>query len=201
MTRPGRTMWLHPWATGPTCMPCQAFPLRNPCSQARPASSLNLEKAEKEVRAGDAGRAALGTHSPLLFLSGLKGAGEPAGGRRRDHLGPVRAPCSPPFLSFSPTTAPRKVGRRMLELGHTPGSWAEVGIHCDPFGRAGILSTPSSLPVCVFNLGSVVCCGFSFWISHLIFGMTGWGGWFESGKANRWGFKPDGTHCDLKGQG
>lgn len=68
----------------------------------------------------------------------------------------------------------------MLELGHTPG----VGIHCDPFGRAGsLLSTLSSLPVCVFNLGSVVCCGFSSWISHLIFGMTGWSGWFESGKA------------------
>lgn len=113
----------------PLCSPShlQALPsvlLRNPCSQARPASSLNLEKPEKEVRAGDAGRAALGTHSPLLFLSGLKGAGEPAGGCRRDHLGPVPAPCSRPFLLFSPTTAPRKVGRRMLELGHTPGSWA-----------------------------------------------------------------------------
>lgn len=24
MTGPGRTMWLHPWAARPTCMPCQA---------------------------------------------------------------------------------------------------------------------------------------------------------------------------------
>lgn len=101
-----------------------SVPLPNPCSQARPASSLNLKKPEKEVRAGDAGRAALETHSPLLFLSGLKGAGELAGGRRRDHFGPVPAPCSPPFLSFPPTTAPRRVERRMLKLGHTPGNWA-----------------------------------------------------------------------------
>lgn len=43
---------------------------------------------------------ALETHSPLLFLYGLKGAGELSGGRRRDHPGPPQPPTPTLFVVF-----------------------------------------------------------------------------------------------------
>lgn len=102
-----------------------ACPAQRPAPESLlPGSTYLFAELGKAGEGGASGRrrVALDTHSPLLFLYGLKGAGELAGGRRRDSPGPARAPSSQPSLAFSPTTTPRTAGRRMLELGHTPGS-------------------------------------------------------------------------------
>lgn len=153
-----------------------SVPLPNPCSQARPASSLNLEKPEKEVRAGDAGRAALETHSPLLFLFGLKGAGELAGGRRRDHLGPVPAPCSPPSLSFPP---PQLLGWWEEDAGVGAHS-RQLGLGCHPLRPVWKGGYPSfnsliTASLCLqFRLCSLLRFFFLDFASHFWDDRVGW---------------------------
>lgn len=67
MTGPGRTMWLSPQGSPSHLRALPGVLLPSACSRTRPASWLNLEKPETEVRAGRR-RVALATYSPLLFL-------------------------------------------------------------------------------------------------------------------------------------
>lgn len=127
-----------------------ACPARGPVPQSLlPGSTHLLAELGKAEDGGGSGRrrVALETHSPLLFLYGLKGAGELSGGRRRDRPKLSQPPVPHPPCYFPTTTALRRAGRRMLELGHTPSCWASVAIHRDPLGgQAGIvLSTPAVL--------------------------------------------------------
>lgn len=92
----------------------------NPCTLARPASWLNLEKPETEVGAGDAGWLWRPTVRYCSFMDSREpancreGAGETTLGLPQPLLAPTL------FVIFFPTTALRRAGRRMLELGYTP---------------------------------------------------------------------------------
>lgn len=85
-------------------------PVPPACPAQRPApESLLLGSTRLSAELGKAGeggasgrrRVAPETHRPLLFLYGLKGAGELAGARRRDH--PLALdPCPPTLLVIFP---------------------------------------------------------------------------------------------------
>lgn len=95
----------------------------NPCSLARPASWLNLEKSETEVGAGDAGW----PWRPTVRYCSFTDSREPANcreGAGETTLGMPQSPDPHTLCHFFPTTALRRAGRKMPELGYTPSCWA-----------------------------------------------------------------------------
>lgn len=89
-----------------------ACPARGPVPQSLlPGSTHLLAELGKAEDGGGSGRrrVALETHSPLLFLYGLKGAGELSGGRRRDRPKLSQPPVPHPPCYFPP---PQLLGGR-----------------------------------------------------------------------------------------